>query len=290
MVSVKANATLPISEFYPRCMLHNVPHAVRRLRFPVIDYNNHLDAQDSAEILKIMDACGIENIVNITMMVGNGAIVQIERCRTASAKRFSTIGWMDWNGADSPDFSRIVEFTLERIGRLMEHCIAGFKFSNDLGLSVRDVGGELICVDDARVAPVFDRLGALGIPAMMHIGDPEAFFLPIDANHERYVLVDSSTRASELGRQPYSARKFCLSYADRILFGADLVPEIKMCRSYYQFLQTDDEYFEYPMHASRQGRWNIYGLYLPEDVLRKVYSDNALNFSFDLAKSFCSQT
>jgi F0F1-type ATP synthase membrane subunit c/vacuolar-type H+-ATPase subunit K len=37
-----------------------------------------------------------------------------------------------------------------------------------------------------------------------------------------------------------------------------------------------DEYFEYPTHASGQGRWNICGLDLPEDVLRKVYRENAL--------------
>ena len=40
--------------------------------------------------------------------------------------------------------------------------------------------------------------------------------------------------------------------------------------------RTGDEYFEYPSHASRQGRWNIYGIKLPDDVLRKVYRENAL--------------
>jgi hypothetical protein len=39
--------------------------------------------------------------------------------------------------------------------------------------------------------------------------------------------------------------------------------------------ETSDEYFEYPSHASRQGRWNIYGLHLPDDVLRKIYRENA---------------
>jgi hypothetical protein len=49
-----------------------------------------------------------------------------------------------------------------------------------------------------------------------------------------------------------------------------------MYRLYYRFLETADEYFEYPSHASRQGRWNIYGVFLPDDVLRKVYRENAL--------------
>jgi len=54
------------------------------------------------------------------------------------------------------------------------------------------------------------------------------------------------------------------------LFGGDLYS------IYYRFLETADEYFDYPSHASRQGRWNVYGQFLPEDVLRKVYRENAL--------------
>jgi predicted TIM-barrel fold metal-dependent hydrolase len=244
---------------------------------------------------------------------------------------------MDWTGADAPDFDGFVALSLERIERLVAEGIVGFKFWKDLGLVVRDASGELIRVDDARLAPIFERLGELKMPVMVHIGDPEAFFLPINANNERYeelaahpdwgfygaqyskdellkqrdqvfkrhpntifvgahiaensedlqrvsammddcpnVMVDISARASELGRQPYAARKFFLRFADRILFGADLVPEIKMYRLYYRFLETADEYFEYPTHASGQGRWNIYGIDLPEDVLRKVYRENAL--------------
>ncbi len=88
--------------------------------------------------------------------------------------------------------------------------------------------------------------------------------------------IDISARTPELGRQPYSARAFFLRYADRIVFGTDLLPEIAMYRGYYRFLQTADEYFDYPTHASGQGRWNIYGVFLPDEVLRKVYRENAL--------------
>ena len=67
-----------------------------------------------------------------------------------------------------------------------------------------------------------------------------------------------------------------MRFPDRILFGTDLLPDETMYRLYFRFLETADEYFEYPSHASRQGRWNIYGLRLPDDVLRKVYRENAL--------------
>jgi predicted TIM-barrel fold metal-dependent hydrolase len=88
--------------------------------------------------------------------------------------------------------------------------------------------------------------------------------------------VDISARIAELGRQPYTARRFFLQYADRILFGADMAPRPAAYRVYYRFLETDDEYFSYsPDGVPTQGRWQIYGLFLPNDVLEKVYRRNA---------------
>lgn len=88
--------------------------------------------------------------------------------------------------------------------------------------------------------------------------------------------VDPSARIGELGRQPYSARKFFIKYADRICFGTDSGPDLDTYRLYYRFFETDDEYFNYgtgPLPT--QGHWQIYGLYLPDDVLQKLYFQNA---------------
>ena len=88
--------------------------------------------------------------------------------------------------------------------------------------------------------------------------------------------VDISARIGELGRQPYTARQFFLQYAERILFGSDMGPDLKAYRIIYRFLETEDEYFNY--NASPlplQGRWYVHGLFLPEDVLKKVYQTNA---------------
>lgn len=88
--------------------------------------------------------------------------------------------------------------------------------------------------------------------------------------------IDFSARIGELGRQPYSARKFFIKYADRILFGTDLSPILEAYQLYYRFLETDDEYFNYNLSpVPGQGRWYIYGLYLPDDVLEKIYYKNA---------------
>jgi predicted TIM-barrel fold metal-dependent hydrolase len=89
------------------------------------------------------------------------------------------------------------------------------------------------------------------------------------------MMVDFDARISELGRQPYTARKFFLKYQDRILFGTDTTPRREAFRIYYRFLETDDEYFDCAASHHRQGFWMIYGIYLPPEVLEKIYYKNA---------------
>jgi predicted TIM-barrel fold metal-dependent hydrolase len=88
--------------------------------------------------------------------------------------------------------------------------------------------------------------------------------------------IDISARIGELGRQPYTARKFCLQYQDRILFGTDAGPDLEEYRRYYRFLESDDEYFNYSAsEIPAQGRWMVYGLHLPDEALQKIYHLNA---------------
>jgi predicted TIM-barrel fold metal-dependent hydrolase len=90
------------------------------------------------------------------------------------------------------------------------------------------------------------------------------------------MYIDIDARISELGRQPYATRKFFLKYPDRVMFGTDTPPKRDAYRVYYRFLETEDEYFDYSTaRVPPQGRWRIYGLGLQEQVLRKVYHENA---------------
>jgi len=94
---------------------------------------------------------------------------------------------------------------------------------------------------------------------------------------DRYpnLYVDIDARISELGRQPYTARRFFLKYQDRVMFGTDTTPDREAYRMYYRFLETDDEYFDCAGGHHRQGFWMIYGVFLPDDVLAKLYHKNA---------------
>ncbi len=88
--------------------------------------------------------------------------------------------------------------------------------------------------------------------------------------------IDISARIGELGRQPYTARRFFIDHADHILFGLDAGPHVPSYRLVYRFLETEDEYFNYSVsEVPGQGRWFVYGLFLPNAVLEKVYRLNA---------------
>lgn len=78
---------------------------------------------------------------------------------------------------------------------------------------------------------------------------------------------------AELGRQPKNARKFFITYQDRILFGKDSWQPAEF-PTYFRVLETDDEYF--PYYKKYHAFWAMYGLDLPDEVLRKVYYKNAL--------------
>lgn len=88
--------------------------------------------------------------------------------------------------------------------------------------------------------------------------------------------VEIAARVAELGRQPYTSRKFFTKYADRILFGTDGVPPMSELIPHFRFLETWDESFPYEDNPfPPQGLWTIYGLGLPDDVLKRVYFENA---------------
>jgi predicted TIM-barrel fold metal-dependent hydrolase len=87
------------------------------------------------------------------------------------------------------------------------------------------------------------------------------------------VYVEFGAVINELGRQPFTARKFFIEYQDRILFGKDIYNKEEYY-IYFQVLETSDEYIQY--FRKRHGLWRLYGLNLPDSVLKKVYYENAL--------------
>ena len=124
----------------------------------------------------------------------------------------------------------------------------------------------------------------------LHVGHDAENLGAVGESLDRFpnMTVELGARIGELGRQPRVSRRFFEKYQDRILFGTDAAPppegekfpqqvfKDELYEIYYRFLETEDDHFDYaPARVPPQGRWRIYGLGLPETILRKVYHDNA---------------
>ena len=94
--------------------------------------------------------------------------------------------------------------------------------------------------------------------------------------------VECGAIIAELGRQPKAARKFFEKYQDRILFGKDSwVPD--EYATYFRVFETEDEYF--PYHKKYHAFWAMYGMGLPDAILKKLYFKNALRIIPNIDKS-----
>ena len=349
-----AASPLDIADYQPRSMLKTPEHPVEKARFPLIDIHTHLSfsqneanqyAAPPSELLPVMDRRNIQVMVNLTGGRGAGLREAVQKFDKAQPGRFLTFTEPWYTRVDEPGYP---QWQAEQIQQAVRDGARGLKVLKTLGLFLRGKDGKLVKVDDRRFDPMWDACGALNIPVAIHVGDPAAFFTPIDSKNERFeelhnhpdwsfygkdypslaeildarnrmfarhpkthfiVLhvgnyaenladvaamldrfsnthVEIGARIGELGRQPRAARRFFDRYQDRILFGTDAIPHGKetpqqifsddLYRIYFRFLETEDEYFDYaPAPTPPQGRWRIYGLGLPEAVLRKVYHDNA---------------
>ncbi len=87
------------------------------------------------------------------------------------------------------------------------------------------------------------------------------------------MYVEIGAVIAELGRQPRQALKFFTKYQDRVMFGKDsYVPN--EYPTYFRVLESNDEYF--PYYKRYHAFWRMYGLALPDDILKKLYYKNAL--------------
>lgn len=86
--------------------------------------------------------------------------------------------------------------------------------------------------------------------------------------------VELGGRIAELGRQPRRTARFLRQFRDRVMFGMDTKLTVECYRTYFRFLETEDECFDYPGYPW-MGSWKISGIGLEEDVLQKLYHDNA---------------
>jgi predicted TIM-barrel fold metal-dependent hydrolase len=357
---------LALQDFRPRSMLHVKQSFVPKPKFPVVDVHTHLSwtaehngpvavgdkvsfSTTAKEALAVMDRKGVRTMVNLTGGTGKGLEEAILAFDKAAPGRFLTCTEPSYGAFLEPRYPQLQADAIEHAARAGA---AGLKILKTLGLYLREriSEGSLVKVDDRRFDPMWEACAAHGLPVLIHVADPEAFFTPVDCTNERWdelghhpdwsfhggdfpsfqeimqardrlfarhpktsfvglhvghdaenlefvgqsldsfpnMTVELGARIGELGRQPRTARSFFEKYQDRILFGTDAVPppdgdnypqqvfKDELYEIYYRFLETEDEYFDYaPAPVPPQGRWQIYGLGLPDSILKKVYNENA---------------
>jgi predicted TIM-barrel fold metal-dependent hydrolase len=158
----------------------------------LIDMHMHIEplSERYARAARIMNAAGI----GVGVELGSGTAVshggkpsELEAATTVSREhapeRFVHYAILDYSGWDDPDWS---EGAVEQINKAHRLGAAGLKEFKRLGLGLRDGRGELIKVDDLKLDPVWQRCGELGMPVSIHVGDPQAFWEPLDETNERW--------------------------------------------------------------------------------------------------------
>jgi predicted TIM-barrel fold metal-dependent hydrolase len=90
------------------------------------------------------------------------------------------------------------------------------------------------------------------------------------------VYYDVAAVLYDFGRQPRAAHEFFIKYQDRILFGKDSYQPDEY-PSYWRVFETNDEYFDY--YRDYHAFWKLYGIGLPDPVLKKLYHGNALKLT-----------
>ena len=343
---------VPFHEYDPPSTLVVPENPVTRAKYPFIDVHNHqwrMPEQDLSEVTAAMDKLNMAVMVNLSgrgfrretaadgtmrFALEDGEFLQraVANARRSAPGRFIVFTNVDLHGMDEPGWT-------ERAVRQLEIDVGngaqGLKIYKSLGLDLKDGTGKRVAVDDVRLDPVWARCGELGIPVLIHSGEPASFWKPKDADNERLLelmqkperyrdpakiasweqimgeqhnvfrkhpgttfinahlgwmgndlgrlgrlmdelpnmVTEIGAVLAELGRQPRFAREWFIRYQDRVMFGKDSWTPVEY-HTYFRVLETSDEYFDY--YRRRHAFWKMYGLNLPDEVLRKLYYKNAL--------------
>lgn len=327
---------MSIEEYDPRSTLVVPQHPVPRAKYPFVDVHSHQDGDMPPEkvdaLVAEMDKLNMAVMVNLSGRSGERLKQGIANLKGRHPKRFVVFANVDFQGIGEPGWG---ERAARQLAEDVQAGAQGLKIFKNLGMFANDKDGNRVATDDPRIDPVWAKCAELGIPVLIHTGEPAAFWLPHDKHNERWLelsqfpnrrrddprfvsfeqtmaeqhdlfrrhpktvfidahlgwlghdlarlgkLLDELPNVHtelgavlyELGRQPRFARDWLIRYQDRVMMGKDIwAPEEYPV--YFRVFETADEYFDY--YRKRHAFWKMYGLDLPDEVLRKIYYKNAL--------------
>lgn len=326
---------MDVENYDPRSTLKVPEHHVTRSKYPFVDVHNHqfaMPVQDLDKLVREMDSLNMAVMVNLSGFRGKYLEWSLDNVKNSHPNRFVLFLNIDFEKLDDEGWP---DETLKMMEEGVKQGVKGLKVYKTLGLSETDNEGKRIAIDDPRLDPIWSKCGELGIPVLIHSGEPNSFWNPKDKYNERWLelkqepgryrspdkypsfeeimaeqhrmfrkhpetkfidahlgwfgndlerlgkLLDEMPNVytelgavlAELGRQPRFARDWMIRYQDRVMMGKDTY-KMEEYFTYFRVLETDDEYFDY--YRKRHAHWKMYGLALPDSVLKKVYYKNAL--------------
>jgi hypothetical protein len=183
---------LRLMEWQPVSQLRVPVTTVRRSAVPCIDVHNHLGRwltadgdwmyPDPAALVRTMDEANVATVVNLDGMWGDELDANLARYDRAFPGRFVTFCQLDWPLLAEPDGE---ERLIASLDDSRARGARGVKVWKNLGLRVTDADGSVILPDDPRVVRILGHAGELGLPVLIHVADPKAFFQPLDEHNER---------------------------------------------------------------------------------------------------------
>lgn len=189
--ALAAQQTPPVTfeEYNPPSSLVVPAHPVTRAKFPFIDVHSHIagdtmSAATAERMVRAMDALNMKALVNLSGRSGEQLKAGVQNTKGRYPTRFMVFANISFEGIDEPDYGARTAAQLEQDVR---NGAQGLKIFKNLGMDVRDASGQRVRTDDPRLDPVWRKAGELGIPVLIHTGDPAQFWQPHDRNNERWL-------------------------------------------------------------------------------------------------------
>ncbi|MGZ9810207.1 amidohydrolase family protein [Pseudoroseicyclus sp. H15] len=181
-----------LSEFRPRPAVVRLETRLSGPMMPFIDAHNHLGQfggnwadRPAEEFFDRLEGQGCVHYVDLDGGWGEDILDdRLRRYKERAPERYRVFGGVDWAlwGEEGTAFP---ERAAARLRAQVARGAEGLKIWKPFGLTVKDHEGKLARVDDPALDPIWQTAGELGLPVLMHVADPVAFFDPISPTNER---------------------------------------------------------------------------------------------------------
>lgn len=182
-----ADTTMTFEEYDPTSTLVVPGDRITRAKFPFIDVHSHhwrMATQDLEKLASEMDDLNMKVIVNLSGRNGDQLKDITDNIKKSGLNRFIVFANIDFSGIDEEGWT---EKAVKQLEEDYNNGARGVKIFKNLGLTALDSEEKRVHTDDPRIDPVWAKAGELGIPVLIHTGEPEVFWEPIDEKNERWL-------------------------------------------------------------------------------------------------------